>query len=172
MPSGSTPEPTPKPTPEPTPEPSQEPIPETTPEPSDEPGDADSAASGNEGSPVPDDPEALPLPSENPEVSEPPTEEEPEESEPPVEESTEPSDPPVEEDPTLSPEPIGPGDVELGSSGEAIEQPEEGAVFQIYLASAGSYDAAAEDERDILTTDADGIAVSKSLPYGSTGCTR
>lgn len=166
VPSGSTPEPTPKPTPEPTPEPSQEPIPETTPEPSDEPGDADSAASGNEGSPVPDDPEALPLPSENPEVSEPPTEEEPEESEPPVEESTEPSDPPVEEDPTLSPEPIGPGDVELGSSGEAIEQPEEGAVFQIYLASAGSYDAAAEDERDILTTDADGIAVSKSLPYG------
>ena len=56
--------------------------------------------------------------------------------------------------------------MELGSSGEAIEQPEEGAVFQIYLASAGSYEAAAKDERDILTTDADGIAVSKSLPYG------
>lgn len=154
-----------EPTPEPTPEPSQEPIPETTPEPSEGPN-KDSAASGNGGNPVPDDPETLPLPSEDPDVSEPPTEEEPEESEPPVEESPEPSEPPVEEDPTLSPEPIAPGDVELGSSGEAIEQPEEGAVFQIYLASAGSYEAAAEDERDILTTDADGIAVSKSLPYG------
>ena len=154
-----------EPTPEPTPEPSQEPIPETTPEPSEGPN-KDSAASGNGGNPVPDDPETLPLPSEDPDVSEPPTEEEPEESEPPVEESPEPSEPPVEEDPTLSPEPIAPGDVELGSSGEAIEQPEEGAVFQIYLASAGSYEAAAEDECDILTTDADGIAVSKSLPYG------
>ncbi len=159
-----TPEPSAEPSPEPTPEPSQEPIPETTPEPSEEPN-KESVASGNEENPVPDDPEALPSPSEEPEASEPPVEE-PEESEPPVEESPEPSDPPVEEDPTLSPEPIDPGDVELGSSGEAIEQPEEGAVFQIYLASAGSYEAAAEDERDILTTDADGIAVSKSLPYG------
>lgn len=165
VPSESTPDHSAEPSPEPTPEPSQEPIPETTPEPSEEPN-KDSAASGNGGNPVPDDPETLPLPSEDPEVSEPPTEEEPEESEPPVEESPEPSEPTVEEDPTLSPEPIGPGDVELGSSGEAIEQPEEGAVFQIYLASAGSYEAAAEDERDILTTDADGIAVSKSLPYG------
>lgn len=165
VPSEPTPEPSAEPSPEPTPEPSQEPIPETTPEPSEEPN-KDSAASGNGGNPVPDDPETLPLPSEDPDVSEPPTEEEPEESEPPVEESPEPSEPPVEEDPTLSPEPIAPGDVELGSSGEAIEQPEEGAVFQIYLASAGSYEAAAEDERDILTTDADGIAVSKSLPYG------
>lgn len=47
-----------------------------------------------------------------------------------------------------------------------IEQPEEGAKFQIYLASAGSYDAAREDERDILITDVDGFAVSKDLPYG------
>ncbi len=165
VPSEPTPEPSAEPSPEPTPEPSQEPIPETTPEPSEEPN-KDSAASGNGGNPVPDDPETLPLPSEDPDVSEPPTEEEPEESEPPVEESPEPSEPPVKEDPTLSPEPIDPGDVELGSSGEAIEQPEEGAVFQIYLASAGSYEAAAEDERDILTTDSDCIAVSKSLPYG------
>lgn len=167
-------EPTPEPTLEPTPEPTPEPLPEATMGPSEEP-DMESAASGNEENPVPDDPETLPSPSEEPEASEPPVEE-PEESEPPVEESPEqseppvedpePSEPPVEEDPTLSPEPIDPGDVELGSSGEAIEQPEEGAVFQIYLASAGSYEAAAEDERDILTTDADGIAVSKSLPYG------
>lgn len=164
VPSEPTPDPSAEPSPEPTPEPSQEPIPETTPEPSEEPN-KESVASGNEENPVPDAPEALPSPSEEPEASEPPVEA-PEESEPPVEESPEPSDPPVEEDPTLSPEPIDPGDVELGSSGEAIEQPEEGAVFQIYLASAGSYEAAAEDERDILTTDADGIAVSKSLPYG------
>lgn len=167
-------EPTPEPTLEPTPEPTPEPLPEATMGPSEEP-DMESAASGNEENPVPDDPETLPSPSEEPEASEPPVEE-PEESEPPVEESPEQSEPPVEdpepsespveEDPTLSPEPIDPGDVELGSSGEAIEQPEEGAVFQIYLASAGSYEAAAEDERDILTTDADGIAVSKSLPYG------
>lgn len=34
-----------------------------------------------------------------------------------------------------------------------IEQPEEGAEFQIYLASAGSYEAARETERDILITD-------------------
>ena len=166
VPSEPSPEPSAEPSPEPTLEPSQEPIPETNPVPSDEPGDAGSAASGNEGNPVPDDPEALPSPSEEPETSEPPTEEETDESKPPVEESPEPSEPHIEEDPTLSPEPIDPGDVELGSSGEAIEQPEEGAVFQIYLASAGSYEAAAEDERDILTTDADGIAVSKSLPYG------
>ena len=166
VPSEPSPEPSAEPSPEPTLEPSQEPIPETNPVPSDEPGDAGSAASGNEGNPVPDDPEALPSPSEEPETSEPPTEEETDESKPPVEESPEPSEPHIEEDPALSPEPIGPGDVELGSSGEAIEQPEEGAVFQIYLASAGSYEAAAEDERDILTTDADGIAVSKSLPYG------
>lgn len=165
VPSEPTPEPSAEPSPEPTPEPSQEPIPETTPALSDEPEDAESAASGNEGNSVPDDPEAFPSPSEEPEVSEPPVEESPEPSEPPIK-GPEPSKPPAEEDPTLSLEPIDPGDVELGSSGEAIEQPEEGAVFQIYLASAGSYEAAAEDERDILTTDADGIAVSKSLPYG------
>ena len=47
-----------------------------------------------------------------------------------------------------------------------IETPEEGAKFQIYLKSAGSYDAADPDERDILTCDADGFAESKELPYG------
>ena len=157
-------EPSPEPSAEPSPEPTPEPSPEATTEPVDEQA-SEISTSGNEGNPVPDDPEALPSPSEESEASEPPIEES-EESKPPVEESPEPSDSPVEEDTTLSPEPIDPGDVELGDSGEAIEQPEEGAVFQIYLASAGSYDAASEDERDILTTDADGIAVSKSLPYG------
>ena len=47
-----------------------------------------------------------------------------------------------------------------------IETPEEGSEFQIYLKSAGSYDAADPDERDILICDADGFAQSKELPYG------
>ena len=47
-----------------------------------------------------------------------------------------------------------------------VEKPEEGAVFEIYLTSAGSYENAKESERDILTTDADGFAASKDMPYG------
>lgn len=47
-----------------------------------------------------------------------------------------------------------------------IEQPEEGAEFQVYLASAGSYENAKESERDLLTTDSYGFAQSKDLPYG------
>ncbi len=47
-----------------------------------------------------------------------------------------------------------------------IERPEAGAVFEIYLKAAGSYDAAKESERDLLTTDADGFTSSKMLPYG------
>ena len=47
-----------------------------------------------------------------------------------------------------------------------IEQPEAGAEFQVYLASAGSYENAKESERDILLTDSYGFAQSKGLPYG------
>lgn len=47
-----------------------------------------------------------------------------------------------------------------------IEQPEEGAEFQVYLASAGSYENAKETERDLLITDFYGFARSKDLPYG------
>lgn len=47
-----------------------------------------------------------------------------------------------------------------------IEQPEEGAEFQIYLASAGSYENSRETERDLLITDSYGFARSKDLPYG------
>lgn len=47
-----------------------------------------------------------------------------------------------------------------------IETPEEGAEFQIYLKSAGSFDAAKESERDFLTCDENGFAESKNLPYG------
>lgn len=47
-----------------------------------------------------------------------------------------------------------------------IETPEAGAEFQIYLASAGSFDEADPDERDVLVCDEDGFAQSKDLPYG------
>lgn len=59
-------------------------------------------------------------------------------------------------------------DEELEASGGSgiIEVPEEGAKFQVYLTSAGSYDNAREAERDLLTTDADGFAMTKDLPYG------
>lgn len=44
---------------------------------------------------------------------------------------------------------------------------EKSAQFQIYLASAGSCDKAKATERDILTTDLNGYAKSKQLPYGT-----
>ena len=40
-----------------------------------------------------------------------------------------------------------------------IETPEEGATFEVYLKSAGSYENAKETERDILTCDANGFAL-------------
>lgn len=73
----------------------------------------------------------------------------------------------TETEDNLAPEPVDPGDIEASGGEGIIEQPEEGAVFEIYLASAGSYDEAKESERDLLVTDADGIAISKDLPYGS-----
>lgn len=72
----------------------------------------------------------------------------------------------TESESELAPEPVDPGDIEASGGEGVIEQPEEGAVFEIYLASAGSYDAAKESERDLLKTDSDGIAISKDLPYG------
>ena len=44
---------------------------------------------------------------------------------------------------------------------------EQGAEFDIYLKSAGSFDAAKETERDHITTGADGMATTKLLPYGT-----
>lgn len=44
---------------------------------------------------------------------------------------------------------------------------EQGAEFDIYLKSAGSFDAAKETERDYITTGADGMATTKLLPYGT-----
>ena len=48
-----------------------------------------------------------------------------------------------------------------------ITKPEANAEFQIYLASAGSYDKAKAAEREYLKTNADGYAKSKDLPYGT-----
>ena len=47
-----------------------------------------------------------------------------------------------------------------------VETPEVGATFNIYLASAGSYDAAPANAKAQLTIDKDGFAVSPDLPYG------
>lgn len=47
-----------------------------------------------------------------------------------------------------------------------IETPETGAVFEVYLKSAGGYEAAKETERDILTCDENGFAQTKDMPYG------
>ena len=51
------------------------------------------------------------------------------------------------------------------SSGQ-MDTPEEGAQFQIYLKSTGSYESAKSTERDLLTTDEYGYAASTVLPYG------
>ena len=47
-----------------------------------------------------------------------------------------------------------------------IETPEVGAEFEIYLKSAGSYENAKDSEKDYLTTDENGYAKSKDMPYG------
>lgn len=47
-----------------------------------------------------------------------------------------------------------------------IETPEEGAAFEVYLKSAGSYENAKESERDLLVCDENGFAETKELPYG------
>lgn len=49
---------------------------------------------------------------------------------------------------------------------EQIDTPEEGAEFQVYLKSAGSYANAKSYEKDILVTDEYGFAETIDLPYG------
>lgn len=49
----------------------------------------------------------------------------------------------------------------------ADAQLEQGAEYQVYLKSAGSYNAAKDAERDYLVTGADGKAITKDLPYGT-----
>lgn len=48
-----------------------------------------------------------------------------------------------------------------------FETPEVGAEFEVYLKSAGSFEASNEWERDYLVIDEDGFAISKKLPYGT-----
>ena len=47
-----------------------------------------------------------------------------------------------------------------------LETPEAGAEFAVFLKAAGSYDSAKASERDYLTCDENGYAVTKDLPYG------
>ena len=47
-----------------------------------------------------------------------------------------------------------------------IETPETGATFEVFRKAAGSFDAAKETERDILTCDENGFAQTKDMPYG------
>ncbi len=48
-----------------------------------------------------------------------------------------------------------------------IETPEEGATFEIYIKSAGSYNAADDEERDIIVCDENGFGQTKNMPYGT-----
>ncbi len=45
--------------------------------------------------------------------------------------------------------------------------PEKGAIFQVWLKSAGSYAKAKSSEKDVITIGSDGKGISKSLPYGT-----
>ena len=47
-----------------------------------------------------------------------------------------------------------------------IETPETGATFEVFCKASGSFDAAKETERDILTCDENGFAQTKDMPYG------
>ena len=52
------------------------------------------------------------------------------------------------------------------NSAAGTEASETGATFEVFPKSVGSYEAAAESERDILTCGENGTAQSKLLPYG------
>ena len=58
------------------------------------------------------------------------------------------------------------GDNQVHDDAGLIEKPEPDAIFHVYLKSAGSYDAARKFERDTFTTDRNGKAQTKLLPYG------
>lgn len=47
------------------------------------------------------------------------------------------------------------------------QQPEAGAIFRVWLKSAGSYDKAKDFERDMITVGKDSKGTSKDLPYGT-----
>ena len=47
-----------------------------------------------------------------------------------------------------------------------IETPESGATFEIYLKSSGNYEAAEDDERDIIVCNENSFGQTKDMPYG------
>ena len=47
-----------------------------------------------------------------------------------------------------------------------IETPENGAEFEVYLKSSGSFEKADKDERDTIVCDENGFAQTKEMPYG------
>ena len=47
-----------------------------------------------------------------------------------------------------------------------IETPENGAEFEVYLKSSGSFEKADKDERDTIVCDENGFAQTKAMPYG------
>lgn len=62
------------------------------------------------------------------------------------------------------------GKVQIHKQYEVLNGPpadESGAEFQVYLKSAGSYAAAKEAERDTITTNAAGYAITKDMPCGT-----
>ena len=61
------------------------------------------------------------------------------------------------------------GQIALHKQYETLDKlaDEQGAEFDVYLKSAGSFDTAKETERDHITTGADGMATTKDLPYGT-----
>lgn len=61
------------------------------------------------------------------------------------------------------------GQIALHKQYETLDKlaDEQGAEFDVYLKSAGSYANAKDTERDHITTGADGMATTKDLPYGT-----
>jgi LPXTG-motif cell wall-anchored protein len=57
-------------------------------------------------------------------------------------------------------------DPDVSPENEQVQKPLEGIVFEIHLKSAGSYENAKPTERDLITTDENGYARTKDLPYG------
>lgn len=70
----------------------------------------------------------------------------------------------------LEPEDVFKGHIQIIKQIEMLgadAQLEQGAEYQVYLKSAGSYNAAKDTERDYLVTGADGKSITKDLPYGT-----
>jgi uncharacterized surface anchored protein len=58
-------------------------------------------------------------------------------------------------------------DPDVDPENEQVQEPLSGIVFEVYLKSAGGYENAKPTERDLITTDENGYARTKDLPYGT-----